>query len=149
MLHLYIQGLAFDLCFGQLWSLDGCPRAAFWTWSHTTSHLLMESLCLIPLYPLLEIELPLASQPQSFEKPKPLSENGDISWSWPDPTLDENWRFLDFSVCVLFLCPKSLLIFYFYLFIFLLCWVFVAARGLSLVVASGDYSLLQCTGFSL
>ena len=32
---------------------------------------------------------------------------------------------------------------------FWLCWVFVAARGLSLVAASGDYSLLQCAGFSL
>ena len=28
-------------------------------------------------------------------------------------------------------------------------WVFVAARGLSLVVASGGYSSLQCVGFSL
>ena len=28
-------------------------------------------------------------------------------------------------------------------------WVFVAARGLSLVVVSGGYSLLQCVGFSL
>ena len=37
-----------------------------------------------------------------------------------------------------------------YLFIyFWLRWVFVAARGLSLVVASGGYSSLQCTGFSL
>ena len=35
-----------------------------------------------------------------------------------------------------------------YLFIWL-CWVFVAARGLSLVVASGDYSSLWCMGFSL
>ena len=32
---------------------------------------------------------------------------------------------------------------------FWLCWVFVAARGLSLVVASGGYSLLRCVGFSL
>ena len=30
-----------------------------------------------------------------------------------------------------------------------LCWVFVAARGLSLLVASGGYSSLWCTGFSL
>ena len=38
----------------------------------------------------------------------------------------------------------------FILFIyFWLCWVFVAARGLSLVVASGGYSLLRCEGFSL
>ena len=37
-----------------------------------------------------------------------------------------------------------------YLFIyFWLSWVFIAARGLSLVVASGGYSLLQCVGFSL
>ena len=37
-----------------------------------------------------------------------------------------------------------------YLFIyFWLHWVFVAAHGLSLVVASGDYSLLRCMGFSL
>ena len=38
----------------------------------------------------------------------------------------------------------------FYLFIyFWLHWVFVAAHGLSLVAASGDYSSLWCTGFSL
>ena len=32
---------------------------------------------------------------------------------------------------------------------FWLHWVFVAARGPFLVAASGGYSLLQCTGFSL
>ena len=38
----------------------------------------------------------------------------------------------------------------FFLFIyFWLRWVFVAVRGLSLVAASGGYSSLQCTGFSL
>ena len=37
-----------------------------------------------------------------------------------------------------------------YLFIYLwLCWVFVAVCRLSLVAASGDYSSLRCTGFSL
>ena len=36
------------------------------------------------------------------------------------------------------------------LFIYLwLCWVFVFVRGLSLVVASGDHSSLQCAGLSL
>ena len=35
------------------------------------------------------------------------------------------------------------------LFIFWLHWVFIAARGLSLVAASGDYSSLRCAGFSL
>ena len=32
---------------------------------------------------------------------------------------------------------------------FWLCWVFLAARGLSLVVVSGGYSSLRCTCFSL
>ena len=32
---------------------------------------------------------------------------------------------------------------------FWLHWIFVAARGLSLVAASGDYSLLRCAGFTL
>ena len=37
-----------------------------------------------------------------------------------------------------------------YLFIyFWLRWVFVAARGLSLVAVSGGYSSLRCMGFSL
>ena len=55
---------------------------------------------------------------------------------------------------------QTLLIFFFSnLFIYLLiiyvciylwlCWVFVSVRGLSLVAASGGYSLLQCAGFSL
>ena len=32
---------------------------------------------------------------------------------------------------------------------FWLCWVFVVARGLSLVVVSGGYSSFWCAGFSL
>ena len=36
-----------------------------------------------------------------------------------------------------------------YLFIYWLCWVFAAARGFSLVAASGGYSSLLCAGFSL
>ena len=36
-----------------------------------------------------------------------------------------------------------------YFIYFWLCWVFVAARGLSLVGVSGSYSLLWCVGFSL
>ena len=37
-----------------------------------------------------------------------------------------------------------------FLFIyFWLCWVFVAARGLSLVAVSGGYSSLRCVGLSL
>ena len=36
-----------------------------------------------------------------------------------------------------------------YLFIYWLSWVFIAAHGLSLVVASSGYSSLWCMGFSL
>ena len=39
--------------------------------------------------------------------------------------------------------------FFVLLFYLWLHWVFVAARGLSLVAASGGYPSLQCTGFSL
>ena len=39
--------------------------------------------------------------------------------------------------------------FIYFNFNFWLCWVFVAARGLSLVAASGGYSSLWCTGFLL
>ena len=39
---------------------------------------------------------------------------------------------------------KKILFIYFWL-----CWVFVAAGGLSLVAASGGYSSLWCAGFSL
>ena len=38
---------------------------------------------------------------------------------------------------------------YFILFYFWLCWVFIAACGLSLVAASRGYSSLWCAGFSL
>ena len=58
------------------------------------------------------------------------------------------------SLWFFFLTALFLLLFFFlnlfYLFIyFWLCWVFVAARGLSLVAASGGYSLLRYAGFSL
>ena len=50
-------------------------------------------------------------------------------------------------------CIDSFFFFFINLFIlfiyFWLLWVFVAARGLSLVVASGGYSSSRCVGFSL
>ena len=36
-----------------------------------------------------------------------------------------------------------------FIYLFWLRWVFIAARGLSLVAASRGYSSLQCAGFSL
>ena len=53
---------------------------------------------------------------------------------------------LKFSIHTL----KKIIYLFIYLFIYLwLCWGFVAARGLSLVAASGGYSSLWCAGFSL
>ena len=59
------------------------------------------------------------------------------------------------SKCLISACPTSAK---YYVYIFLIClfyfiqfwlrWVFVAVRGLSLVVVSGGYSSLRCTGFS-
>ena len=49
-------------------------------------------------------------------------------------------------------CPLVFLFIYLFTYLciyFWLRWVFVAARGLSLVVASRGYSSLRCTGFSL
>ena len=39
--------------------------------------------------------------------------------------------------------------FFFFFFFFWLCWIFVAAHGLSVVALSEGYSSLRCAGFSL
>ena len=59
-----------------------------------------------------------------------------------------------FNVFIQYSVHKYLFIYLFIfilfnLFYFWLRWVFVAVRRLSLVAASGGYSSLQCTGFSL
>ena len=47
-------------------------------------------------------------------------------------------------------CTNFVFLQIYYLFVyFCLCWIFVAVRGLSLVVASGGCSSLWCMGFSL
>ena len=50
---------------------------------------------------------------------------------------------------VFFLVGVVVVLKFIYFVYFWLRWVFVAAHGLSLVAASGGYSLLQCAGFSL
>ena len=45
--------------------------------------------------------------------------------------------------------PIIALIIFFLIYFFGLCWVFVAAHGLSLVAVSRGYSSLRCAGFSL
>ena len=53
-------------------------------------------------------------------------------------------------MCLFAICISSFLKNLIYLFIyFWLRWVFIAVHGLSLVAASGGYSSLRCTGFSL
>ena len=63
-----------------------------------------------------------------------------------DSTPRSNPHFCEqLQVAIAFSPPRSTI----YLFYFWLCWVFVAARGLSLVAMGKDYSFLHCTGFSL
>ena len=57
-----------------------------------------------------------------------------------------NFTIFDFEILFFLSFFLNLFIFYFY---FWLHWVFVAVHGLSLVAASGGYSLLWCMGFSL
>ena len=57
---------------------------------------------------------------------------------------------LSFVLIILLFCLFfKKFIYLFIYFIFWLLWVFIVARGLFLVAASGGYSSLQCTGFSL
>ena len=74
------------------------------------------------------------------------------------PRMNEEWTrsfWIDRSVFTLqtsIIYPGLLFfnkLFYFIYIYFWLCWVFVAARGLSLVEVSGGYSSLLCAGFSL
>ena len=68
-------------------------------------------------------------------------------WQWSP----NHWTAREFPECYLILLFKIFFNISIYLFIYLfwLRWVFIAARGLSLVAASRDYSLLWYAGFSL
>ena len=78
-----------------------------------------------------------------------------IPHSPPPSPGNQQSNFLSLHICLLWAFHNNGVIYVAYLIsiylsIYLwLRWVFVAARGLSLVVASGGYSSLQCTGFSL
>ena len=75
--------------------------------------------------------------------PKQFGMDQTCSWTfWIGPNFKDH---LAWTKC-LFLVFFNLFILFIY---FWLRWVFVAARGLSLVVASRGYSLLQCACFSL
>ena len=62
--------------------------------------------------------------------------------------LHSNCWFL-FLFFFLFFSLLYSLFFFFNLFIYWLCWVFVSVRGLSLVAASGGHSSSRCAGLSL
>ena len=64
-------------------------------------------------------------------------------------TLEQDVSVLSSGLAYTLFCFVFKFYFNFIYFYFWLCWDFVAARGLSLVAASGGYSLLRCTGFSL
>ena len=64
-------------------------------------------------------------------------------------TCDVSFSLVDYEIKSAGLaCRKIFLYIYLFIYLFWLCWVFFAACGLSLV-ASGGYSSLQCTGFSV
>ena len=84
---------------------------------------------LIRTLPVISLCFPLTS---SFHLPTPSLKNPEF-----------------FNIVQLRFKQFFLNIYLFYLFIFWLCWVFVAPHGLSLVAASRGYSSLRCVGFSL
>ena len=77
-----------------------------------------------------------------------LTSKRNLSFTWPDlprfPEMSDNWIFFFFFFfkdLLLTLFPGFFFTIYF-IFYFWMCWVFVAACGLSLVVASGRCSLV-------
>ena len=86
---------------------------------------------------------------QSQDTKEPVYKSKYINKSYAKYQLFELCHFgLYSSLC--FSIHVNLSFKFIFIFIyFWLHWVFVAACGLSLVVASGGYSLLRCAGFSL
>ena len=77
-------------------------------------------------------------------KTKSLSQNSKVLSELKDP--------LDLFMLGFFLFFFKFLFFFFkrlFIYLFLLCWFFVATGGRSLVAVSEGYSSLWCTGFSL
>ena len=121
---------------------------------HTTtlsaSHIFVSSFqILIPLISVSNL-IALARTPKTILKNNGNNRHPCFIFNLQGSKYDGCWFGISFTA--LRKCP-SISIFlnkFIYLFIyFWLCWVFVAARGLSLVAASGGYSSLQCAGFSL
>ena len=103
-----------------------------WVGKHSSSSMFWKSLCRTGTYISI---IPELNDPLFFLFPKFF------------------FLSVSFWIVSIALSSSSLTFFFninlFILFIyFWLHWVFIAARGLSLVVASGSYSLLQCMGFS-
>ena len=59
-------------------------------------------------------------------------------------SLSSSCLYMSFTLCFCFLGPNCIL---YPLFIFGLCWVFIAARGLSLVAVSSGFSCMQYADF--
>ena len=118
---------------------------------------------------LTEISLNTRSQRERKRERKPFLVFADwlcvktllqhLAWLALSLRLSPKWKIMVFLgslwastlpwACVwLYQFPENVSEFFFLIY-FWLCWVFVAARGLSLVAVSGGYSSLRCAGFSL
>ena len=65
-------------------------------------------------------------------------------WKYFLPFCGPSFHFLDCAIKFDFFKSFNKLFIYFWL-----CWVFIAAHGLSLIAVSKGYSSLWCVGFSL
>ena len=85
----------------------------------------------------------LAVEPQTQTSAHPATRPGPVlemsRWSLRFHSALNFWYLLKYN---------TVQVFFFFFFLWL-HWVFIAVHGLSLVVASGGYSSLQCAGFSL
>ena len=74
-----------------------------------------------------------------------------MGWNWEGGKESKSsLKFNTFGLSAGIIGKYLVFLFLFFNFIyFWLHWVFIAVRGLSLVAASGGYSSLRCTGFSL
>ena len=101
------------------------------------------SLLLLPQFPFILNPLQKPSQPRKWSLGWEIMCQDKMEKhkrAWVPSDSEERW-YQPWST------PLQASIFFFNFF--WLCWVFVAARRLSLVEASGGYSSLQCSAFSL
>ena len=132
---------------GRGWEKLPLNRNAVWKYSSLVSTMLWDLMHKMS-----------TSEPKSYRRRKVSLRQQKRHW-FPETESPGKGESLIWLSCSFPEAPPS--IFFFFLisqlfffsfsfyFFFWLHWVFVAACGLSLVAASGGYSLLRCVGFSL